>query len=92
MQAFQDDLRKFEGLGAQVLGVSPDDIETHRKFSKQLGLSFPLVSDKGGAIQKRYAPGRITYLVDKQGIIRFIQEGMPKNKDFLRELEKLKGK
>jgi len=90
MQAFQADLSRFERLNAQVLGVSPDDVETHRKFSASLGLRFPLVTDKGGAIQKRYAPGRITYLVDKNGVIRFVQEGMPKNADFLRELEKLK--
>ena len=89
MAAFQKDIASFERLGAQVLGVSPDDVETHKKFSASLGLRFPLVSDKDGAIQKRYAPGRITYLIDKNGIIRFVQEGMPKHEDFLRELEKL---
>ena len=90
MQAFQADLTRFERLNAQVLGVSPDDVETHKKFSATLGLRFPLVSDKDGAIRKRYAPGRITYLIDRNGIIRFVQEGMPKHEDFLRELEKLK--
>jgi len=90
MQAFQADLNRFERLNAQVLGVSPDDVETHKKFSASLGLRFPLVYDKDGAIQQRYAPGRITYLIDRNGIIRFVQEGMPKNEDFLRELEKLK--
>ena len=90
MQAFQADLSRFESLNAQVLGVSPDDVETHKKFSASLGLRFPLVTDKGGAIQKRYAPGRITYLIDRDGIIRFVQKGMPVHEDFLRELGKLK--
>jgi peroxiredoxin Q/BCP len=90
MQAFQADLGRFESLNAQVLGVSPDSVETHRKFSDSLGLRFPLVTDTGGAIRKRYAPGRITYLIDKDGIIRFVYEGMPKNEDLLRELGKLK--
>jgi peroxiredoxin Q/BCP len=73
-----------------VLGVSPDDLETHKKFSASLGLRFPLIADTDKAIRKHYAPGRITYLIDMDGIIRFVQEGMPKNQDFLRELEKLK--
>ena len=90
MQAFQADLSRFERLNAQVLGVSPDDVETHTKFSASLGLRFPLVSDRDKSIRKRYAPGRITYLIDQDGIIRFVFEGMPKNEDFLRELVKLK--
>ena len=90
MQAFQADLSRFEGLNAQVLGVSPDDVETHTKFSASLGLRFPLIADTDKAIGQRYAPGRITYLIDRDGIIRFIQEGMPVHEDFLRELGKLK--
>lgn len=70
--------------------MSPDDLETHQKFSASLGLRFPLLVDTDQAIRKRYAPGRITYLIDRDGIIRFIQEGMPVHEDFLRELEKLK--
>jgi peroxiredoxin Q/BCP len=90
MQAFQAGLDRFESLNAQVLGVSPDDMETHKKFSASLGLRFPLIVDQDKAIRKRYAPGRITYLIDRDGIIRFIQEGMPVHEDFLRELEKQK--
>jgi peroxiredoxin Q/BCP len=90
MQAFQAGLDRFESLNAQVLGVSPDDMETHKKFSASLGLRFPLIVDQDKAIRKRYAPGRIAYLIDRDGIIRFIQEGMPVHEDFLRELEKQK--
>ena len=90
MQAFQADLARFESLNAQVLGVSPDSVTTHRKFSEALGLRFPLVADQDGAIQKRYASGRITYLIDRNGIIRFIQEGMPRNDDFVKELQRLR--
>jgi peroxiredoxin len=46
MRAFQKDLLKFESLNAQVLGVSADDIETHKRFSTELGLKFPLISDR----------------------------------------------
>ncbi len=89
MQAFQKDLKKFEGLNAQVLGISGDNLETHKKFSDEYKLQFPLIADESGQIRNLYAPGRITYLIDKNGIIQFMQEGVPRNKDFLRAIEKL---
>jgi len=89
MQAFQRDLEKFEKLGAQVLGVSSDSIDTHTKFSKQYNFMFPLLSDEKKIIKKLYGTERITYLIDKNGIVRFIQTGVPNNDDFLRALEKL---
>jgi peroxiredoxin Q/BCP len=92
MQAFQKDLKKFEGLNAQVLGISTDNVDTHKKFSDEYKLQFPLIADESGQIRKLYAPGRITYLIDKNGIIQFIQEGVPRNKDFLKAIERLERK
>ncbi len=89
MQAFQKDIADFERLNAQVLGVSPDSIETHKKFSEQYKFTFPLLSDADGKMRALYGTNRITYLIDKSGIIRYIQEGIPENKDFLKELKKI---
>jgi thioredoxin-dependent peroxiredoxin len=89
MQAFQQDLAKFESLNAQVLGISPDDVDTHKKFSAELGLQFPLIADTDQKIRSLYRPGRITFVIDKQGLIRFIQEGMPPNEVLLGEIRKL---
>lgn len=89
MQAFQMDLEKFEKLDAQVIGISPDSIETHEKFSEKYSLTFPLVSDVDGLIKRLYGKERITYLVDKRGIIRFIQKGVPDNKDLLKKLREI---
>ncbi len=89
MQAFQRDLDKFEKLNAQVLGVSPDSIATHEEFSTKNGLQYPLVADESGEVRKQYAPGRVTYIIDKEGVIRFIQPGVPDNGVLLTELEKL---
>lgn len=89
MQAFQRDLEEFERLNAQVLGVSDDSMETHRKFAKENRISFPLIADEDGKIAKRYHGGRVTYIIDKKGIIRFVQKGVPDNDLLLRELEKL---
>ena len=89
MQAFQRDLDKFEKLNAQVLGVSPDSIATHEEFSSKNGLQYPLVADEAGEIRKQYAPGRVTYIIDREGVIRFIQQGVPDNGLLLKELAKL---
>lgn len=89
MRAFQDDLQRFEKLNAQVLGVSTDSLATHNEFANAYGLTFPLVVDDKGEIQRSYAPGRVTFIIDKSGTIRFIQKGVPDNKILLTELSKL---
>ena len=89
MEAFQKDIASFERLGTQVLGVSPDDVETHRRFAKQLGLTFPLVADAGGRIAAQYGKGRIAFLVDRQGVVRHIEKGMPDNGRLLKAIEPL---
>ena len=89
MQAFQNDLARFEKLNAQVLGVSPDNVATHVEFAKKYKLKFPLLADEKGEIQKQYAPGRVTFIIDRNGVVRFVQHGVPKNKDLLKELSKL---
>lgn len=89
MQAFQNDLARFEKLNAQVLGVSPDSVATHIEFAKKYGLKFPLLADEQGNMQKQYASGRITFIIDKDGVVRFIQKGIPNNKELLKELAKL---
>jgi peroxiredoxin Q/BCP len=90
MQAFQMDLEKFEKLDAKVIGISADSLETHERFSEKYGLTFPLVSDVDGSVKRLYGRGRITYLIDRRGIIRFIQKGVPENKDILKELREIK--
>ncbi len=89
MQSFQRDLEKFKGLDTQVLGVSSDSMETHMKFAKQYDITFPLLSDQDRQIKGMYGRNRITYLIDKKGIIRFIQTGVPENKEILKHIRKL---
>jgi peroxiredoxin Q/BCP len=89
MKAFQADIAAFERLNTQVLGVSPDDVETHKRFAASLGLTFPLVSDPGGRIQALYGPGRIAYFIDTRGIVRLVIEGMPDNRKVLADIERI---
>jgi len=89
LQAFQKDIKRFEDLNTQVLGVSSDSIETHKKFTEEYGITFPLISDADKSVRKLYGKGRITYLIDRNGVIQYIQEGVPKNRKFLKKIKKL---
>jgi peroxiredoxin Q/BCP len=80
---------RFEEQNAQVLGISGDSLETHMKFARQNKISFPLLADERREIRQLFGGGRITYIVDRDGIIRFVQKGIPDNKVLLKELEKL---
>jgi len=88
MNAFQNDITRFEKMNVQVLGVSSDSLKSHQAFSDQLGLSFPLVVDDG-SIRKIYGSGRITHLIDQNGIVRYVHKGMPDNEKLLQEVSNL---
>ena len=88
--SFKRDLEKFENLNALVVGVSDDDLQTLEKFESEFGIVFPLVADEKKVVRKLYGWGRRTFLIDKNGIIRFKHKGVPKNEEFLQELEKLR--
>ena len=78
--AFRDRHDVISDMDAEVLGVSSDSPTMHQWFASLHRLPFPLLSDEGGVVRKRYGvpasfgflPGRVTYVIDKQGIIRSI--------------------
>ena len=77
---FRDRYDVFTGLGAEVLGVSSDTLESHKSFATHYGLPFLLLSDVEGDVRKLYGvpssmgiiPGRVTYIIDKKGVVRHI--------------------
>lgn len=89
MGAFQTDIKSFESLDTQVLGVSKDSLDSHHKFTEKLNLTFPLISDSEGKLTGLYAGGRIAFLIDKQGIVQMIIKGMPENNDILEKIKQL---
>ncbi len=75
--AFRDQYEVFKEVGAEVIGVSSDSQELHQQFAAQYRLPFTLLSDVGGKVRKRYGattmgvmPGRVTYVIDKNGVVR----------------------
>ncbi|MDJ0730536.1 MAG: peroxiredoxin [Crocosphaera sp.] len=73
---FQQDLPKYEAKNTQILGVSVDDVDSHREFCDAEGLKFPLLADTSGEVSKTYGSFltgmslRHTYLIDPDGILK----------------------
>ena len=80
--SYRDDYAEFRRLGAEVIGISGDSSESHLSFAGQHRLPFHLVTDGDGSIRQQYAikktwgliPGRVSILVDREGLIRQIHE------------------
>jgi len=82
MPAYEDQISEFEGLDAQVLGVSTDNVPSNEAWAKSMGgLSYPLMSDfypqgqvalKYGILRDGGVTERAIFIVDRGGIIRYI--------------------
>jgi len=75
---FRDDYEDFKAAGAEVIGVSDDSIESHDKFASHHRLPFILATDAGGKLREQMGvkktlgmlPGRVTFVIDRDGVIR----------------------
>jgi peroxiredoxin Q/BCP len=78
--SFRDSHEAIQSAGAEVIGISADSVASHRQFAARNQLRYHLLSDSGGVIRARYGvprtlgliPGRVTYVIDNQGIVRHI--------------------
>jgi len=83
MPGYNKDLQTFEGLDAQVLGLSVDSSAAHRAWAEMLGgIDYPMLADfyPHGEVSKRYGilrpegfSERATIVIDKKGIVRSIE-------------------
>jgi peroxiredoxin Q/BCP len=77
-RAFSENYERILDMDAEVIGVSSDSPESHKGFASECGVKFPLVSDGGGRVRDRYGasssmgfiPGRVTFVIDRQGTVR----------------------
>jgi peroxiredoxin Q/BCP len=75
--SFRDNVQPIRSMGAEIVGVSLDSVESHKKFTTKYRLPFPLISDKGKHIATAYgvlkdtktSTKRVTFLIDKNGKI-----------------------
>jgi peroxiredoxin Q/BCP len=78
--AFRDEHAEFARLDAEVIGVSSDSSDSHRRFAARHDLPFTLLSDEGGQVRDLYGvpnsfglfPGRVTYVIDGVGVVRHV--------------------
>lgn len=80
---FHDDFKQFEGLNAQVLGLSVDSAWAHKAFAEKLGISYPLLADfhPRGAVASKFGlyledkgiTNRATVIIDKEGVVRYVK-------------------
>ena len=79
-RAFRDSYDAFTAADAEVIGVSGDTVRSHRRFAASQGLPFLLLSDRAGDVRELYGvektlglvPGRVTYVIDREGVVRHI--------------------
>ncbi|NIG56093.1 peroxiredoxin [Chitinophaga sp. Cy-1792] len=74
--SFRDSYEEFKKLGALVIGISSDNVASHKSFATHHQLPFTLLSDPDQKVRKLFGvpktfviPGRVTYIVDKNGIV-----------------------
>ncbi|MHB8902862.1 MAG: peroxiredoxin [Thermoguttaceae bacterium] len=78
--SFRDAYEDFVQAGAVVIGVSSDSAESHQTFASGHRLPFVLLADTDGSVRQAFGvpktlgimPGRVTYVIDKEGIVRHV--------------------
>jgi peroxiredoxin Q/BCP len=74
--SYRDQSERLDGLGAEVLGISPQSVESHERFTEEKRLNVPLLADQDKSVARAYgvAAGpivrRAIFIVDEEGIVR----------------------
>ena len=75
--SYRDNDERIESLGADVLGISPQSVDSHERFIAENGLNVPLLADEDRAVASAYGVvagplvRRSIFLVDERGVVRY---------------------
>jgi peroxiredoxin Q/BCP len=76
-------MSQFESVGAQVIGISSQGVESHDEFSGKHGFSFPLLADVDKLVSKQYGilgplgfPRRSVFVIDGSGVVRYVHRAL----------------
>ena len=95
----RDQYEEFKAIGAEVIGISGDSVPAHKKFASKYDLPFVLLSDADKSLRKLFGvkssmmgllPGRVTFVVDKKGIIQMIIDDRNASNHLDKTVEKVK--
>ncbi len=77
--AFRDDIEAFQKADTEILGVSTDTAKSHQRFVDKFKLNFPLLADDNKKVTRSYgalgltgSAKRMTFLIDKNGVLKKI--------------------
>lgn len=100
--AFRDDLRRLKQMHVALLGVSLDDVDSHRRFADKFNLPFPLLADTKGETARAYGAlwslgplrfaRRQTFIIDPHGRVAHIYRSVDAaqhSEQVIRDLEAL---
>ena len=74
--SYRDQGEKLDGLGATVLGISPQSVDSHERFAEEKRLNVPLLADEDKRVAKAYGIvagpllRRAIFIVDEDGVVR----------------------
>jgi thioredoxin-dependent peroxiredoxin len=74
--SYRDQSDRLDQLGADVLGISPQSVESHERFTEEKRLNVPLLADEGKQVAKAYGVlagpmvRRAIFVIDEEGIVR----------------------
>ena len=97
--SFRDQYEDFKDLGAEVIGISSDSVQSHEKFAKRYKLPFLLLSDQDKKLRNLFGvkaslfgflPGRVTYVADNTGVIQLIFDSVMATSHIPRALKIIK--
>jgi len=94
---FRDSFELFTDLGAEVIGVSADTVESHKAFAEHHNLPFTLLSDLDNKVRKLYGatstlgliPGRVTFIIDKKAVVRHVFSSQLQPEKHIEEAQKI---
>lgn len=93
---FRNEFAVFQDNDIEVIGISLDSISTHQKFKKKYELPFELLSDRDRTVSDLYdtnvpfvgIPGRVTYYINKEGIIEVVYDSLINSKGHISKMKK----
>lgn len=99
--SFRDAYQDFQDMGAEVIGISSDTVNSHNAFAKNHSLPFVLLADNEKRVRKMFGvptnllgilPGRVTYIIDKKGVVQGVFNSQMRFNQHVVEAKKILGR